>query len=583
MKKALATLIALVLVFALAATAFAVNTYSITIDNAVDGETYTAYKIFDVTYQGTNATPGTDPGAPAADPTQLHTAYSYTISNTNPWFAFLTNGLTADADGVYTNATYGLKFTPTSTDPTTFVVEPTETSGYDATKAAALAAAINAELDRAAAAAAAATPTPNPYTAAGSDTAASGTATIDVSPDVPGYYFVSTSMGSLCSLDTTEPTATIREKNTTSSVTKQVYDDTLTTYGDKNDAEIGETVSYKTTVVIGAHQSSVTLEDRLYNGLKLCPAADITVKVGGTALDAANYTLTRNSDQSFTVVFNNAYTEALAADTTIVVEYTAEVLNTAVLDVPATAAVTNGNDNETWVTYGADQESTHDWTRTYVWTFPIFKYTEGETVYAAEATYADADAAAAAGYVQNTDPAATSDNYWMMTPKTPLADAHFSLYKSGSASALQFVDLGSGTYRLATAAEIADAGVTTTDDLVTPASGRITIQGVDGEAFTLKETAAPAGYNKLSSDITVNTTSITTQGDTANGAEASTATKALTQDGNAASEIGVLNNTGSELPATGGIGTTIFYVLGGLLVAGAVIVLIVRRRMQEQA
>ncbi|MBQ3763270.1 MAG: hypothetical protein II875_14875, partial [Clostridia bacterium] len=195
MKKALATLIALVLVFALAATAFAVNTYSITIDNAVDGETYTAYKIFDVTYQGTNATPGTDPGAPAADPTQLHTAYSYTISNTNPWFAFLTNGLTADADGVYTNATYGLKFTPTSTDPTTFVVEPTETSGYDATKAAALAAAINAELDRAAAAAAAATPTPNPYTAAGSDTAASGTATIDVSPDVPGYYFVSTSMG----------------------------------------------------------------------------------------------------------------------------------------------------------------------------------------------------------------------------------------------------------------------------------------------------------------------------------------------------------------------------------------------------
>ena len=117
MKKALAILIALVLVIALAGTAFAVNTYSITIDNAEDGETYTAYKIFDVTYSGANATPGTDPGAPAADPTHLNTAYSYTIADSNPWFDFLTDGLTADANGVYTNTTYGLKFTPTSTAP----------------------------------------------------------------------------------------------------------------------------------------------------------------------------------------------------------------------------------------------------------------------------------------------------------------------------------------------------------------------------------------------------------------------------------------------------------------------------------
>ncbi len=337
MKKAFSILFALTLIFCMSVSVFA-ESYSITIDNAVDGETYTAYKVFDVTYAGTNANPGTDPGAPAPDPTQLHTAYSYTINSSNPWFSFLTSGLTADAEGAYTNTTYGLKFTPTSTDPTTFVVEPTATGGYDSAKAAALAAAINTELKSAEAAAAATPPVANPYTAAGSNVAANGTATINVSPNVPGYYFVSTSVGSLCSLDTTEPTATIRDKNTTSSVTKQVYEDEFNNgnnaYGDKNDAEYGETVNFKTEVVIGAHQKNVVLEDRMYNGLKLCPASGITVKVGNTALAAANYTLTRNSDTSFTIEFDTDWTEGLAADTNVTVEYTAEVLTTAVLDVP---------------------------------------------------------------------------------------------------------------------------------------------------------------------------------------------------------------------------------------------------------
>ena len=83
MKRTFAILFAIVLVVCMSVSVFAEN-YSITVDNAVDGETYTAYKVFDVTYAGTNANPGTDPGAPAADPTQLHTAYSYTINNSNP-------------------------------------------------------------------------------------------------------------------------------------------------------------------------------------------------------------------------------------------------------------------------------------------------------------------------------------------------------------------------------------------------------------------------------------------------------------------------------------------------------------------
>lgn len=230
------------------------------------------------------------------------------------------------------------------------------------------------------------------------------------------------------------------------------------------------------------------------------------------------------------------------------------MLTSAILDVPSTATVGNGNDNKTWVTYGANQESTPDWTRTYVWSFPIFKYT-------------------------GTD--------------TPLADANFSLYRyDAQTTPVQFVLVSAGSasaatvYRLATAAEIADNSVTKVTKLVTPASGLITIQGVDSEKFVLKENEAPAGYNKLSEDVIVEIVAIedsNAQGDTTTGAQAGNVTKTLQQDSSNVNQISVLKNSGAELPSTGGIGTTIFYVLGGLLVAGAVVVLFVRRRMKEQA
>ena len=44
-------------------------------------------------------------------------------------------------------------------------------------------------------------------------------------------------------------------------------------------------------------------------------------------------------------------------------------------------------------------------------------------------------------------------------------------------------------------------------------------------------------------------------------------------------ETKVINNAGAELPSTGGIGTTIFYIVGGILVLGAVVVLVTRKRM----
>lgn len=103
--------------------------------------------------------------------------------------------------------------------------------------------------------------------------------------------------------------------------------------------------------------------------------------------------------------------------------------------------------------------------------------------------------------------------------------------------------------------------------------GHLTFSGLGVGTYTLSETVVPAGYNRAA-DIT-----FTISFDAA--------TKKFASNNNAVSLTGentnvfqtkVMNLKGSTLPSTGGMGTTIFYVIGGVLVAGAVILLISRKR-----
>ena len=107
----------------------------------------------------------------------------------------------------------------------------------------------------------------------------------------------------------------------------------------------------------------------------------------------------------------------------------------------------------------------------------------------------------------------------------------------------------------------------------------------------MKETKAPTGYNLLSSEITVVITATTTNGQNwTDGVASSALTKLeVTADEKAGTGdtstgvagITVANNKGSTLPETGGMGTTIFYVLGTILVLGAAIMLIAKKRMNK--
>ena len=128
--------------------------------------------------------------------------------------------------------------------------------------------------------------------------------------------------------------------------------------------------------------------------------------------------------------------------------------------------------------------------------------------------------------------------------------------------------------------------------LTSDENGLFKVIGLDDGTYYLKETKAPTGYNLLSSEITVVITATTTNGQTWTNGEASFALTKLevTADSTAGTgnvstgiaSITVANNKGATLPSTGGIGTTIFYVLGTILVLAAAILLITRKRMADK-
>lgn len=123
--------------------------------------------------------------------------------------------------------------------------------------------------------------------------------------------------------------------------------------------------------------------------------------------------------------------------------------------------------------------------------------------------------------------------------------------------------------------------------LTSDSNGLFKVIGLDADTYYLKETKAPTGYNMLSSEITVVITATVSAEWTDGQASSALTNLAVTADGKAGTgdtstgiaSITVANNKGATLPETGGMGTTIFYVVGAVLVIGAGVLLVTRRRM----
>ena len=345
-----------------------------------------------------------------------------------------------------------------------------------------------------------------------------------------GYYLVDTTTGSLCSVgNVTGSTAvTIKEKNGVPSVDKKVQEDSDSSWGDKNDAEIGQEVNFKTTInVTAGNTTNYVLHDKMTGLTYKADSIQITKANGTEALTpGTDYTIETPADGcSFEIKFVDG---KLNAGDMVVVTYTATVNANAVV-------AGTGNTNETWLDYGNDGHTTHDTTRTYVWEFKIYKYTKG-----------------------------AGENETVALP-----GAEFVLYKKSGVTKSYLTANGNKLTGWTT--EENSATKFTSDN-----NGNISISGLDAGEYYLKETKAPDGYNKLTDDIKVVLTE--EYNESTNVGTASFAYSNVTKE----DKVEVENNAGTTLPSTGGMGTTVFYVVGGGLMAVAVVLLVTKKRMENK-
>ncbi|MDY3905360.1 MAG: SpaH/EbpB family LPXTG-anchored major pilin [Lawsonibacter sp.] len=340
-----------------------------------------------------------------------------------------------------------------------------------------------------------------------------------------GYYLVDTTLGTLCSLDTTNPNVVMEEKNEVPTNVKTVEEDSTGNYGEKNDADIGQTVNFKSTITAQAGAENYVFHDTMSAGLTYTGVTGITLN--GTTVDASNYTITAPAadGDTFDVTFTQAFCDTLKANDQIVISYTATLNENAVI-------AGEGNPNTSWLDYGDSTNTKHtpdSTTTTYTWKVDVLKYT----------------------MVDKTE--------------TALAGATFTLSKNADGSnPIALVKVQDNLYRVAKTGETG-----TVTEITTDATGKFTIQGLDADTYYLTETKAPDGYNKLAGPVTI----VIGANGVVNG---------TTDAPQGVGEVKVLNQTGAELPSTGGMGTTIFYVLGGVLMAGAAILLVTKKKMSNE-
>lgn len=149
--------------------------------------------------------------------------------------------------------------------------------------------------------------------------------------------------------------------------------------------------------------------------------------------------------------------------------------------------------------------------------------------------------------------------------KKLLDGAEFKLYDAKNDGNIIKVVPVAGGYRVANGNE---AGATET---IAVTGGKVHISGLDKTTYWLEETKAPDGYNKLTERKPVDLTS---------GSNNTTLTSNTWSE--ADHGVAVENNAGAILPDTGGMGTTLFYVIGGGLMVAAVVLLVTKKRMEHK-
>lgn len=245
---------------------------------------------------------------------------------------------------------------------------------------------------------------------------------------------------------------------------------------------------------------------------------------GANLIENTDYTFNKKSKNEFEVTFKDSFLKQHENEAYIlVVRYNAILTGAASINI--------GNTNTTYLTYGDNKESNKSETTTVTYQIPVLKYT-GDTTH-------------------------------------PLANAKFKLYTSETSNTP--IDLvqknGTQDYRRALVGESGTITEITTDN-----TGKFNIQGFKPGVYWLEESAAPKGYNKLAKRIKVELKE-----------DATLKINDKDKDGKLPiSQVNVENKSGSLLPSTGGMGTTVFYIAGALLVLISGVVLIAKKRTDSK-
>lgn len=396
---------------------------------------------------------------------------------------------------------------------------------------------------------------------------AAGTGTDSITVSGPGYYLIkNTSVGEgevfTDYILRVVGDVKVNPKSGKPTLDKQIRHNETGVWGVVGDNQIGDTVEFRTLttvpIVSGYTQYTYVIHDEMSAGLtsNVRSNEDVTIKVNDeTVLDKNYYTVTVDevNTNKFTVTVDvlNAIKDGKMVEGNTLYTYYTGILN-------EKAKVYNDGkqDNKAYLEYS---NNPHDHATTnstpvkvvYDWTFKMgVKKVDG------------ADG-------------------------TPLTDAKFVLSKEKNCDLGAIGDDGQphNTENLISLIKNSDGSYT-----VAPAgyngsvvnvitAGDITINGLDdATVYYLYETKAPAGYNRLTAAVRFEITA--TYSDAGDNCTSVTAT--VNNDVQSSVSVNVRNNKGSTLPSTGGIGTTLFYVIGGVLMAVAAVLLVTKKRMNNK-
>lgn len=477
-----------------------------------------------------------------------------------------TSGVAALGDVAWGSGIKGANFLAALKKDTRFVVN-SKNIFADCTTAADVAAIMAKEKDDSAVAKAFANVAVQYLTTTAVDIAASATS-VNLKP---GYYLLvdvtipgeGAAMNSALLQVTAKGNVDIAKKYSVPTVNKSVKD-TDGKWGEAADWCIGSDVPFQ---LIGSMPTNYNdyetykyvFHDTLCNALKYNGDVKVYVRNGSTDTELTNgFTVTPDKAAaagggSLTITFDNLKNvKSVTSSSTIVVKYTAKLLDTAVIGQP-------GNPNEVYLEYANNPNFSGTGT-------PTTSNTPKDTVlvFTYQLNINKVDGADTTKKLQNAEfklkcIAAETDATWK--DKWVTVDANNKV--------TGWVDTQ-------------DKGTA----LITGADGLAQVIGLDAGTYELYETKAPGGYNKLKEPIKIVITA------TLDKSEDNPALTALTiKVDDSAAKAGdvtkgtvsttVTNNSGATLPETGGVGTTLFYIIGGVLMVGAAVLLVTRKRMNN--